>query len=140
VPQWTKSFVAKAGGREYRGTPGEFVEIARAWKPGDRIEIAMETTVQVVPGGLSYPHSVAIERGPQVLALEASLNREVSDLQIAGPRAGEVALSNAADKLPLTWLGKQAYSIEGQVGGRPRTLVLTPFADARSYRVWLEKP
>jgi hypothetical protein len=37
-------------------------------------------------------------------------------------------------------LGGQAYSVEGQFGGNPQSLVLAPFADAVDYRVWLVKP
>lgn len=140
APAWTKSFAAKAGGREYKGAPGEFVKLAGPWKAGDTVQVEMDITVRVSPGGMSYPHSVAIERGPQVLALEATLNRDVADLQIAGPATLNVSLADAAGKLPLTWLGKQAYAIDGQVAGKPRQLTLVPFADARSYRVWLERP
>jgi hypothetical protein len=30
--------------------------------------------------------------------------------------------------------------MEGVAAGKPRDLVLAPFADARTYRVWLLKP
>jgi hypothetical protein len=30
--------------------------------------------------------------------------------------------------------------MEGLVAGKPRDLLLVPFADARSYRVWLLQP
>ena len=36
--------------------------------------------------------------------------------------------------------GKQAYRMEAVVAGKPRDLLLVPFADARVYRVWLLKP
>ena len=43
-------------------------------------------------------------------------------------------------QLPATWIGKQAYRMEGLVAGKPRDLTLVPFADARTYRVWLLRP
>jgi len=68
VPQWTKSFTAKVGKQKLTGKAGEYLKIEREWKNGDTVEIAIDMTVRVVPGGKSYPDSVAIERGPQVLA------------------------------------------------------------------------
>jgi hypothetical protein len=93
-----------------------------------------------VSGGPSYPYSVAVARGPQLLALESTLNRGLVDMQAAGPRSAQVTLSDASDQLPLTWAGKQAYRMEGLVAGKPRDLLLVPFADVRSYRVWLLQP
>jgi hypothetical protein len=97
-------------------------------------------TVRVLAGGPSYPHGVAILRGPQVLALEQALNPGVLDLQAAGPSGTAVKLADARAKLPRNWRGTQAYSIDGVVAGKPRELTLAPFTDARTYRVWLLKP
>jgi hypothetical protein len=83
---------------------------------------------------------VAIQRGPQLLALEETLNREVKDFQAAGPRTSEVKLAQANDRIPSNWHGEQAYLLEASVAGKPRDLVMVPFADARVYRVWLIKP
>ena len=140
VPAWTASYRAKVGADAFQGKPGELVTIDRGWKPGDRIDIDMDMTVRVLSGGPSYPFSVAVQRGPQVLALEQSVNSGVADLQIAGPRSNAVTLSEAGSRLPATWPGKQAYAMEGVVAGKPRELILVPFADARSYRVWIAKP
>lgn len=140
VPSWTATYRANAGEQSYDGKPGEFLSIDREWKPGDRIEIDMDMTVRVLPGGPSYPFSIAVQRGPQVLALEQAVNPGIADIQIAGPREFIVQLSDAGSQLPATWSGKQAYGMDGVVGGKPRTLVLVPFADARSYRVWMVKP
>jgi ABC-type hemin transport system substrate-binding protein len=81
-----------------------------------------------------------VARGPQFLALESALNRGVVDLQAAGPRTAQLKLIDAAGQLPATWSGKQAYRMEGLVAGKPKELVLVPFADARTYRVWLLRP
>jgi hypothetical protein len=42
--------------------------------------------------------------------------------------------------LPAHWHGTQAYEFDGEVAGDPHVLVLVPFSDARTYRVWLLKP
>jgi hypothetical protein len=100
----------------------------------------MDLTTRVVPGGPSYPYNVAVARGPQFLALESALNPDLLDTQAAGPRTMQVKLTGARDQLSPAWVGKQAYHMEGVVAGKPRDLVLVPFADARTYRVWLLKP
>jgi len=140
VPWWTASYRATAGADTVTGTPGQFLSIDREWSPGDRVRIEMDVTVRLVPGGSSYPYSVAVQRGPQVLALEETLNRGVQDFQAAGPRAAQVKLTPASDRMPSNWPGKQAYLMEATVAGKPRDLVLVPFADARVYRVWLLRP
>jgi DUF1680 family protein len=131
VPAWTREFTATYAGRKLAGNPGEYLKIDREWKSGDRVEIAMDMTVRLLDGGKSYPDSVAVERGPQILALEKSLN-SVPLAQAAVP--GEIRLQTA-ENLPSSWGGDQAYSLE--TGGKELTLV--PFADARKYRVWLSR-
>ena len=128
VPSWTRKFTATAGGRKLAGKPGEYLKIDRVWKSGDRVEIAMDMTVRLLDGGKSYPNSVAIERGPQVLALEKSLN--AVPLEKAAISQHDLRLEAAAG-----WDGAQAYRLEA--GGTQLTLV--PFADAREYRVWLAR-
>src|ERR1017187_3195791 len=86
VPSWTAHYEATAGGRTYQGEPGGWLAIEREWTPGDTVKIAIDITTRVVPGGPSYPYSVAIARGPQFLALESSVNRGMVDMQAAGPR------------------------------------------------------
>jgi DUF1680 family protein len=140
VPAWTARFTATAGGQTYKGVAGQFLAIERDWKPGDQVTVDMDMTVRVLPGGASYPYSVAIARGPQVLALEQAVNPSVLDLQAAGPRSAEVKLADAGIRLPRDWRGNQAYLMEGVVAGKPQQLTLVPFTDARTYRVWLLKP
>jgi uncharacterized protein len=140
VPAWTSHYTATVGSQQYKGVPGQFLAIDREWKAGDEVHIDMDLTVRVLPGGPSYPYGVAIARGPQVLVLEQGVNRGVLDLQAAGPRGMEVKLADARSNLSPGWRGSQAYSFDGIVAGKPRELVLVPFADARTYRVWLLKP
>ncbi len=140
VPAWTAHYQASVGGRTYQGEPGSFLTIDREWTPGDLVKIAMDLTARVVPGGPSYPYSVAVARGPQYLVLESAVNRGLVDMQAAGPRQAQVELTDASAQLPASWPGKQAYRMDGLVAGKARDLVLVPFADARTYRVWLLRP
>jgi hypothetical protein len=140
VPKWTARYTVTIAGKQYQGKPGEFLKIDREWQPGEHVTIEMDLTTRVVPGGPSYPYSVAIARGPQVLALEQAVNRDVVDLQAAGPVSTAVKLTDAGPVLPPNWHGTQAYGFDGEVAGQPHMLILVPFSDARTYRVWLLKP
>ena len=119
VPAWCTRFQANG----LAGNPGQYLKLERQWKRGDRIEIAMDLAVRPLAGGKSYPGSVAIQRGPQVLALEESLNKA------EWKPVRQIRLVDASGQLPPTWLGKQAYALGGSL--------LVPFMDAKTYHVWL---
>jgi hypothetical protein len=107
------------------------------------VDVVLDLTVRAVSGGPSYPFGVAVFRGPQVLALEQSRNRNVPDLQAAGPRSMEIRLAAAASPDVVSTRGAvtgPGYRTDGLVAGKQRELVLVPFADARAYRVWMLKP
>ncbi|MDE3166863.1 MAG: glycoside hydrolase family 127 protein [Acidobacteriota bacterium] len=123
VPRWTGAFTATVGKQVFRGEPGSWLAIERDWKAGDTVVIAIEMTVQVLPGGRSYPDSVAIQRGPEVLAAEDSLNPN----GVTSPGAPPLALKTLPP--PAGWSGTQVYSAG--------TLTLVPFADAIAMKVWL---
>ena len=128
VPAWTANFTAAVGGKRFKGVPGQYLTIDRRWRPGDRVEIRMDMTVHVLPGGKSYPDSVALRRGPQVLALEASVNPGV---------ALDRAVPDKTLRLTDSDASRQIYAVAGSDG---KPLLLVPFADAREMRVWLRKP
>jgi len=144
VPAWARSFKASVNrGEELSGAAGDFLRIDRMWKWGDTVRIEMDLSPRLVPGGHSYPDHVALERGPQVLALEAALNPAVPYMHRAAPRTmnpAQITLADATAALPAGWGGTQAYAIDGLASGKPQTLVLVPFADAVNYRVWLPRP
>jgi hypothetical protein len=131
VPYWTARFSAKAGGKTFPGKAGAFVQIDRTWKPGDRVEIDMDMTTRVLDGGRSYPGYMAVQRGPQVLALERSKNPEVPYLHMA-----------AIKNLP-PHLEKPEYTVDGVIVTdgvkRAQRLTLVPFMESVAYRIWLAK-
>ena len=133
VPSWTHGYTATVGGKNYSGHPGEYLEIARRWMRGDRIDVDMEMTVQVISGAPTYPNDVAIQRGPQVLALETDLNKMQS---ADAPQVAALNLHDTSAKLPSWWPSREAFTVDAQSGS---ALILVPFADAKDYRVWLPK-
>ena len=139
VPAWCTKFTAAVKEVSLEGQPGQFLKIERNWTPGDTVQIQMDLPVRVVPGGKSYPDFIAVTRGPQVLALEASLNPQVPYPHRAAPQsAAPTGLVLTESKPGPAW--PQAYTIEGLVSGKPQPLTLVPYADALNYRVWLARP
>jgi DUF1680 family protein len=122
VPRWTKSFNVTVGKDKFSGKPGTLLPIKSEWEDGDVVTIDMDMTVRLLPGGENYPGSVAVARGPQVLAAENSLNPEMISVRPALASVQPVPP-------PPTWDGKQVYTADG--------ITFVPFADAVAMRVWI---
>ncbi|MBL0272967.1 MAG: glycoside hydrolase family 127 protein [Chitinophagaceae bacterium] len=143
VPDWCTNYTAKAGGKLYKGTPDQFVTINKSWKPGEKIMISFDMPVINIAGGKSYPSQMAFQRGPQILALDKSLNTENVNELISNSKAGIVIsssiLKNESKILPGNWVGKQAYSVD--ILNKSEKIVLVPFAEASQtggdMSVWL---
>ncbi|MBL0356644.1 MAG: glycoside hydrolase family 127 protein [Chitinophagaceae bacterium] len=143
VPEWCTNYTAKAGGKIYKGTPNQFITITKNWKQGEKVMISFDMPVKTIAGGKSYPNQVAFQRGPQILALDGSLNTASANDFILNSKEGvsidNPNLTNDSKMLPTHWIGKQAYSIEGFK--KNEKIILVPFAEASQtegeMRVWL---
>ncbi len=143
VPEWTSHFAVEIAGSHLMGRPGDFLTINREWKRGDTVKISMDMTVRVLTGSSTYADQIALQRGPQVMALCRALNPQLKDLAGAAlidSDASRPRLTPVDGKLPLNWPGDQAYAVAGEYEGKPQRLVLVPFADANAYRVWMKRP
>jgi DUF1680 family protein len=129
VPQWSKNFKATIGGDGYEGTPGQLLAIRRSWKPGDRVSITMDIPVDILPGGISYPDAIAIQRGPQVLAVDKGLNPGIDTTAPIRYAAG-TPITDAKASLPADWGWKEAFYIDAKVGNTKKKIVVVPFAEA----------
>jgi len=141
VPEWSGNFTAKVGGKTWKGKKGELLTIERLWNPGDRVSISFDMPLQILPGGRSYPNSVAIKRGPQVLAWDQSLNPGIRLSQISATKQNFI--KPAMFTLPKEWEWKEAYSVPVMVNNKAKTMVLVPFAEAGqgsgNVAVWLNR-
>jgi DUF1680 family protein len=143
VPEWCTNYTANAGGKIYKGIPNQFIVIAKNWKPGEKVMISFDMPVKTIAGGKSYPNQVAFQRGPQILALDGSLNSYNTNEFIInsneGISIGNTNLANESKLLPTNWIGKQAYSIG--LMNKNEKIILVPFAEASQtegdMRVWL---
>lgn len=141
VPAWAKDYTATAGGVQYRGTPGRFLDLDREWAPGDEVQVGMDLNERFVSGGASYPGYFALMRGPQVLTLVQAGAAEGSLDAARFSAGGGVRLASAADSLPAGWVGGQAYrcaALEGAEG-----CLIVPFGDScqpgvsSEFRTWI---
>ncbi len=134
VPEWAENFKAVVGGKTIRSDrfelgDGKFLAIKRSWKKGDVVEVRMDISFGLLPGGDTYPHSEAVTRGPQVLAIDKGLNPGIGVL--ANVRyVGGGMFHDAAAALPPDWGWKQAYYMDAKANHLKKRLVLVPFAEA----------
>ncbi len=137
VPAWTHQYQARVAGSTYPGQPGQFLRIERTWKPGDQVVIDLDLTVQVLRGGPTYPHARAVQRGPQLLALDRSINPSLTYLTLAS--------LNSLDRIQLRQTAPSRYQADGfsitsrngQARLAPAALHFMPYMDASDMRVWL---
>lgn len=129
VPAWCTTFTALAGADSYQGAPGTYLDITRAWQPGDKVTIAMALAARLEPGGHSYPGHWAIKRGPQVLAVDSFVNDGDINQVMIEP-SSQLELQEATIKLPGRWFGGQAYTSPSVQFADGRPAVLVPYADA----------
>jgi len=76
VPEWSKTAQIAVNGSPTKGArPGEYFEIHRQWKPGDRINLKFDMTPRLIranPLVREDAGRVALQRGPVVYCLESA--------------------------------------------------------------------
>ncbi len=146
VPSWTTQFTATIETVEYKGLPGNFLTIERNWNPGDKLKVEFDIPTVIIPGGKSYPDRIALKRGPQVLALDQSLNPSIypDSLVMRITDKTGLTLFHSVKSLPGNWVGKQSYSLMTKdKRGKSKEIILVPFSDASQTgadsEVWLKE-
>ena len=126
-PYWAEGFSLSVNGKKQEAGTNESVAIKRVWKKGDNIAISFTMPVIVLNGGKSYPGQIALQRGPQVLAFDSTLN---------GFSAGMVSIPSknvqlqSLPTLPGKWVGGEAFQIKGLLNNADKNIILVPYADA----------
>jgi hypothetical protein len=152
VPEWCNGYEARVGSERFVGDRGKLLQIRREWKRGDRIDVEMDMTVQVLNGEKSYPGFAAVRRGPEVLAIDSAVNPDLRSVRLAGlasTNPDELGLRAALQsELPDDWAGDELFEINGLVATRTqpeqRRVRIVPFSAAgqqeTSFGVWLPRP
>jgi DUF1680 family protein len=148
VPDWATTFAVRTGDRTFTGIPGQMLDVSRSWQGSSTMDIQMDMPTRVWSGSPNYPDYVSVQRGPQVLALEQTLNPAVPYLHRTALLDSSNAALRKAATVPVGWSGRQVYEADGLVGlpdnsdqlrFEQRTLRLVPFADAHAGSVWLTR-
>ncbi|MDB5088701.1 MAG: Non-reducing end beta-L-arabinofuranosidase [Mucilaginibacter sp.] len=141
VPEWSENFTANIGDQKYYGKKGHLLSVNRKWNSGDHIKISFDMPLQLIPGGVSYPNSVAFKRGPQILAIDQGINPGLITLRDVVYDRKSIDLSDAKTTLPADWDWKEAYGIEMKVNDKPQKVIMVPFSEAgqksANIEVWI---
>jgi DUF1680 family protein len=148
VPQWATRFEVKVGNRKLAGKAGQMLDVTQTWPASSTVRIDMDLPARALEGGPAYPDYLAVQRGPQVLALEKSINPGIPYLQRVGLPDSTRTLNLRATSLPSNWFANQVYEMEAVAGVsngadelrmEKHAVALVPFADAEDYRVWVSR-
>jgi len=141
VPVWSRGYIAKVEGKEYKGVPGQYLNISKIWKNNSKIEVSMDLNVQKLNGGINYPGFVAIKSGPQILAFDQALNPEINDIEKIEIDNTNIQLLPKTG-LPSSWFGTEVFKLNASYESKPVVLKLVPFAEAGQtggeVRVWMK--
>ena len=141
IPYWAKDFTVLVNDKKQNIKTSDLSSVDRVWKKGDKVDIHFDIPTQILDGGMSYPGFVAIQRGPQVLVFDQSLNKiDASKLTI---NPNDLQLKSLEGVLPTGWIGNQAYQAQAMDKGIPVEIILVPFGDASQsggyITTWLRK-
>ena len=139
-PYWATNFVVKVNGIIIKSENQDFITVQRTWNSNDKIEINCIIPLIKLDGGSSYPNTIALQKGPQVLSVDKQLNTfDAKDIVLPV----DIQLSSDAMALPKDWIGGRAFSTTIQVNGKEEKLIFVPFADAgqngTDVTTWLKK-
>ncbi len=129
VPEWSRAFNVQATG-VFFGSPGKFLYLDNNWFPGDKIIITVDMNDKLIKGGNIHPRHYAIMHGPQVLAIDATLNNIPGIEKIKIDPQKELNLVPAEDVFPDNWFGNQAYYVSSVKPLNDQDIILVPFSDA----------
>jgi DUF1680 family protein len=149
IPAWSSQTAIKLNGQSLTEiTPGTYKAIRRTWKPGDRIELALDFRGRV----LAENNHIALMRGPILFARDARFNDGNIDraADFVGVENGYIELMPADSTPEGVWMAVAVKMIvgtthEGQ-DAQTRAIHFCDFASAGNtwdiasyYRVWIRQ-
>lgn len=146
VPEGTPTFEVKVNGRSYRTVvTNGYVTIARAWKRGDSVRLALTLPKGLIPGDHENAGRAAVQFGPLVLALDTALNSGLTKLNRAELAPESLSALRWTPSKDRQASDTPMFETPGKIGGEAHKLVLTPYAfagqDHKShFAVWLNLP
>ena len=148
IPGWSKQSVLIINGEPVtKVIPGQYAEVRRIWKTGDSISVVLDMRGRLIHLG-KLPESIAIVRGPIVLARDARLGGPNVDATIkpVTDNDGYFKLEPAGVNQNGIWMEfKAPFMLEShkEAGNKPIYLLLCDYASAGNtndetswFRVW----
>ena len=148
IPAWSKQSVLVINGEPItKVIPGQYAEVRRIWKTGDSISVVLDMRGRLIHLG-KLPESIAIVRGPIVLARDARLGGPNVDATIkpVTDNDGYFKLEPAGVNQNGIWMEfKAPFMLEShkEEGNKPISLLLCDYASAGNtndetswFRVW----
>ncbi|NDP26637.1 MAG: hypothetical protein GZ087_04305, partial [Flavobacterium sp.] len=141
-PYWANDFSIQINGKKQLITNTQTTSIERVWKKGDKIEISFTMPIIVLDGGKSYPNQIALQRGPQVLAYDKSLNNDL-DVNAFTVNTKSIDLQPSNYSLPSKWVGAEKFELKASSDNTSKNIILVPYADASQtggvISTWIKK-
>jgi hypothetical protein len=143
VPEWATAYEVSHGARKFTGTPGQMLELLQVWEGPTTLHIRMDMPTRLLDGGPTSSDYALVKRGPQVLALERSLNSGVPYLErvsvgVTEPLRLRPARSSVFEMDALVGVPASAADAD-KLRYTKRTIRMVPFADLVDGSVWLTK-
>jgi DUF1680 family protein len=74
IPAWSVKTRARLNGAEVAAKAGSYLEIKRAWKAGDTVDLDFDMSLSVTPGDREQLGRISVFRGPLLLAWDQKQN------------------------------------------------------------------
>ncbi len=146
IPGWTPRAVLTLNGQPISVAPnhGEFLTLKRAWKSGDRIQLAMDMPPTLVAGDHENEGKVAVMVGPIVMAADEGHNpdcKPITRCEVSG--AGEdISKFSLTRSTEGSKVAEPVYVVSSN--GDVPALRLVPFyaagQDGSRFAVWMARP
>jgi hypothetical protein len=152
IPDWSEKTTLMVNGERIEWIhAGQFAQIKRAWKSGDKISLTLDMRARVERIG-ELPENEAIVRGPIVLARDKRMTGEADVDEIITPlvtKDGYVSLEPMpANDKENVWMKFKipcmAGSYRAEASAKPVSLIFCDYAssgntysEASRFRVWL---
>lgn len=139
IPSWCKTYTVTIGNKQWKGIPGSYLEISRTWAKHEEVTIRMDAPEIRIDGEFySSPSSIAIQKGPQVMALDSKWNT----FSIYSPMIVPNPLKMQTTPAPGDgWVGKTMLKLNTVSEGASMQSLLVPFSDAgqlmEEFNVWI---
>lgn len=80
IPEWSKKTILTINGENINVSCGNYTEINRVWKNGDKVVLCLDLTTKLIrPVGIfDNEYYVALKRGPVILARDARLESDIT--------------------------------------------------------------